>query len=179
MIWPFQRKTRAMQQPVFGVYNVIVAQSRQSRFYAEWGVPDTMTGRFDMISLHVGVLFRRLRSKDAETKQFSQELFDLFFKDMDRSLREMGVTDLGVPKRIAKLGELFYGLLSSLTSALDGDNPEALEMVLKRNIYGGEDHPSLTALAVYVRMLANGFEAQSLDAIMAGKLSIPGDLEAA
>ncbi len=179
MIWPFQRKTRAMQQPVFGVYNAIVAQSRHSRFYAEWGVPDTLTGRFDMISLHMGVLFRRLRGQDAETKQFSQELFDLFFRDMDRSLREMGVTDIGVPKQIAKMGELFYGLLSKLTAALDGDNPEALETVLKRNIYGGEDHPSLTAMAVYIRMLADCFEAQSVEAILAGNLTTPDKLEAA
>ena len=107
----FRKKTAT--EPVYAVYNSIVAQSRQPVFYAEMGVPDTVTGRFDMISLHMALLFRRLRHGPQSAKDFSQAVFDLFFKDMDRSLREMGVSDLGVPKKIQKMGNLFFGLLAT------------------------------------------------------------------
>src|SRR6476620_11735781 len=85
---------------VYAVYGAIVSQSRQPIFYEKWGVPDTVTGRFDMISVHMALLFRRLRQEKKAGTEFSQAVFDLFFKDMDRSLREMGVGDLGVPKKI-------------------------------------------------------------------------------
>src|ERR1700761_506939 len=107
MVLSLFRKTAATDH-VFDVYSAIVAQSRQPRFYAEWGVPDTVTGRFDMISLHLALVLRRLGT-ERDAKVFSQALFDLFFKDMDRSLREMGAGDLAVPKKIRKMGEIFYG----------------------------------------------------------------------
>ena len=84
MIFNLFRKNTATE-PVLAVYSAIVAQSRQPVFYAEWLVPDTVTGRFDMISLHMALLFRRLRSESGPQKEFSQAVFDLFFKDMDRS----------------------------------------------------------------------------------------------
>ena len=136
-------------EPVFAVYRAIVAQSRQPRFYAEWQVPDTVTGRFDMISLHLALLFRRLRG-DAGQKEFGQAVFDLFFKDMDRSLREMGVGDLGVPKRIQKMGNLFFGLLAAMNEAMDRGDRAALRAVLSRNIFDGGDGPHVAALADYL-----------------------------
>ena len=69
MIFNLFRKNTATE-PVYAVYNAIVAQSRQSRFYADWLVPDTVTGRFDMISLHMALLFRRLRAGDGSQKKF-------------------------------------------------------------------------------------------------------------
>src|SRR6185312_8042690 len=108
MILSLFRKNRATK-PVYAVYNAIVAQSRHPRFYADWQVPDTVTGRFDMICLHMALLFRRLRTASGTQKEFSQSVFDLFFKDMDRSLREMGAGDIGVPKKIQKMGNIFFG----------------------------------------------------------------------
>ncbi|GHA36489.1 ubiquinol-cytochrome c chaperone [Devosia pacifica] len=124
---------------VYAAYTAIVAQSRQPVFYAEWGVPDTVTGRFDMISLHMAMLFRRLRGGSEQQRNFSQAVFDLFFKDMDRSLREMGVTDMGVPKKIQKMGNIFFGLLAALNEALDAGEEAALVDVLRRNIYDEDD----------------------------------------
>jgi len=149
--------------PVFAVYNAIVAQSRQPRLYADWGVPDTVTGRFDMISLHISLLFRRLRSRSGAEHDFSQQVFDLFFKDMDRSLREMGSADLGVPKRIQKMGTLFYGMLANLSQALDSGDVAAVEAVLVRNVYGGEAAPGARALAEYAKL-----KLQSVDAMVGG-----------
>src|SRR5690606_37952888 len=118
--------------------------------YAQWGVPDTVTGRFDMISLHMALLFRALRAGSAEAKAFSQAVFDLFFKDMDRSLREMGAGDLGVPKKIQKMGNIFFGLLAALNEALDRSDADAVAAVLGRNVLADAPEADAAALAAYV-----------------------------
>lgn len=175
MAFPFFRKVR-ITEPVLGVYTAIVAQSRRPVFYAEWGVPDTVTGRFDMISLHMAFVFRRLRSDDKATREFAQNLFDCFFADMDRSLREMGVGDLSVGKRIAKMSSLFYGLLGHLSTALDNDDRAELESVLARNIYAGEPHHELASLADYVLLMDDLLSTQNVATIMSGTVTF-GDVK--
>jgi cytochrome b pre-mRNA-processing protein 3 len=169
MILSLFRKNPA-REPVYGIYAAIVAQSRQPRFYTEFGVPDTVTGRFDMISLHLGLLFHRLRTEDAGTRDFSQAVFDLFFKDMDRSLREMGVGDLAVPKKIRKMGGAFYGLLQGLGSALDAGDMAALQAVLVRNVYEGGDAPAAPLLAGYLAAEARRLAALPAGMIVGGSL---------
>jgi cytochrome b pre-mRNA-processing protein 3 len=169
MILSLFRKNTATE-PVYAVYNAIVAQSRLPRLYAEWGVPDTVTGRFDMISLHLSLLFRRLRSRSGVEHEFAQAVFDLFFKDMDRSLREMGAGDLAVPKRIQKMGKLFFGLLAAINEALDNNDVEALEAVLRRNIY--EDAGHARELAQYVVAQYNSLSTQPVEAIVAGNIEL-------
>lgn len=169
MILPFFRKS-SLTEPVYAVYSAIVAQSRREIFYADWGVPDTLTGRFDMISLHAALVFRRLRSSEKTTKHFAQSVFDCFFRDMDRSLREMGVGDLSVPKRIEKMGALFYGLLSNLAAALDTGDRSALEGVVARNFQQGEDHPALAAFVDYILLNDDLLSTQPIEDIMAGKV---------
>ncbi len=170
MILSLFRKNTATE-PVYAVYSAIVAQSRQPRFYAEWQVPDTVTGRFDMISLHLALLFRRLRAETGEQKEFSQAVFDLFFKDMDRSLREMGVGDLGVPKRIQKMGNIFFGLLAAMSEAMDRNDAEALQAVLSRNIFDGATGPHVAALADYLLAEDKALGAQPSTAITQGALN--------
>ena len=103
MILNLFRKNRATEA-VYAVYAAIVAQSRQPKFYAEWNVPDTVTGRFDMISLHMALLFRRLRKEGKAVDDFAQAVFDLFFKDVDqldessfKSRKQGGSVRLGFP----------------------------------------------------------------------------------
>jgi Uncharacterized conserved protein len=168
MILSLFRKNTATE-PVYAVYNSIVAQSRQPVFYAEWGVPDTVTGRFDMISVHMALVFRRLRSGSRAGKDFSQAVFDLFFKDMDRSLREMGAGDLGVPKKIQKMGNIFFGLLAAINEALDRNDRDALAAVLQRNVYG-ETGGDARALADYVAARDADLNEQPVDDIVAGRL---------
>jgi len=171
MIFGFFRKNPATEA-VYAVYSAIVAQSRQPRFYAEWGVPDTVTGRFDMICLHMALLFRRLRSEEKPVRDFSQAVFDLFFKDMDRSLREMGVTDLGVPKKIQKMGNIFYGLLTNLNEAMDRNDVAEVEAVLARNLFDEGATHSVSDLASYVFAEAAKLEQQPLAAIVAGRIEL-------
>jgi cytochrome b pre-mRNA-processing protein 3 len=164
-------RKRPDREPVYAVYLAIVAQSRQPRFYADWGVPDTITGHFDMISLHLALLFRRLRAETPEVRAFSQAVFDLFFKDMDRSLREMGAGDLAVPKKIQKMGAMFYGLLDSIADALDRKDPAAIEGVLRRNLSGPGDLTGAAALAQYLLAESARLDGQPVDAIVAGRLA--------
>ena len=170
MIFNLFRKNTATE-PVMAVYSAIVAQSRQPVFYAEWSVPDTVTGRFDMISLHMALLFRRLRTETGPHKDFSQAVFDLFFRDMDRSLREMGVGDLGVPKRIQKMGNIFFGLLAALNEPMDRNDQPGLEAVLSRNIFDGATGEHVAALARYLLLQDRALLSRSANDIVAGRIA--------
>jgi cytochrome b pre-mRNA-processing protein 3 len=169
MIFSLFRKNTDTPQ-VYEVYRAVVAASRNPVFFAEWGVPDTLTGRFDMISFHLALLFRRLRSDDPAIKDFSQAVFDLFFKDMDRSLREMGVGDLSIAKRIQKMGNIFYGLLGKMSDSMDALDPAGLEAVLARNIYAGESADHAAKLAAYAFEQATTLNAQAEKDILAGRV---------
>lgn len=157
---------------VYAVYTAIVAQSRQPLFYADWDIPDTVTGRFDMISLHLSLLFRRLRVEKQAGHEFSQALFDLFFKDMDNSLREMGAGDMAVPKKVRKMSEIFYGLMTSLNEAMDRDDRPGVEAVLRRNVYGEAESAHLPELAAYLFVQYDKLASQSLADITGGRLEL-------
>lgn len=171
MIWPFKKASTPSDQ-VLAIYNAIVAQSRQKNFYAEWSVPDTVTGRFDMICLHMCLVFRRLRPAPGGNKDFAQDLFDLFFKDMDNSLREMSVNDVAIPKRIQKMGNLFYGLLDKVTTAIDANDAKALAVVINRNIYDETNAVDAKKLGRYLIDLATKLDTQSAQAIEAGEIDL-------
>ena len=170
MIFGLLRKNPAADA-VFAVYSALVAQSRQPRFYAEWGVPDSVTGRFDMICLHVALLFRRLRGEGKVAADFGQAVFDLFFKDMDRSLREMGVGDLSVPKKIKKMGSAFYGLLASVDAPIAHGDAAALEAVLVRNIYDGQSATGAGDLAAYLLTESARLASLPTTEILAGRVA--------
>lgn len=155
MIFKLFRKS-APDTTVENAYASIVAQSRQPRFYADWGIPDSVTGRFDMISLHMALFLRRLKSEPS-TRDFRQALVDRFFRDMDLSLREMGITDLGVPKRVRKMSAIFYGLVGALDDAVAVDDPAALEAVLRKNIFPTPEADA-GPLAAYLRAEAAALE---------------------
>lgn len=125
------------------LYAAIVAAARQPRFFASWSVPDTVDGRFDMMVLHMFLMLQRLK---AENVEICQQLTDLFFKDMDRSLREMGVGDLAVGKKVRKMAEGFYGRLNAYGKVIDGNETE-LTAALHRNVYADDGKANATPLA--------------------------------
>jgi cytochrome b pre-mRNA-processing protein 3 len=147
MIFNLFRKSTA-PDAALEAYRSIVAQSRQEKFYADWGVADTVTGRFDMVSLHMALMLRRLNA-DASAAGFVQALVDVFFRDMDGSIRELGVTDLGVPRKVKTMGNLFYGLARVLGIALDSGDRSEVEAVLVKNVYGAAN-PHAGDLAAYL-----------------------------
>lgn len=135
-------------------YGAIVAQARLPSFYRDFGVPDTVMGRFDMIVLHAVLVLRRMQSeRGMETA--AQGVFDVFCRDMDHNLREMGVGDLGVPRQMRRLAEAFYGRAQAYEGALAGVDDAALVAALARNIFpDAKEPPSARRLAAYVRAAA-------------------------
>lgn len=155
MLWPFSlMKTprSPVGRTIETIYGAIVAQARLPVFYREFGVPDSVDGRFDMVVLHLWLVLRHCR--EGANAEMSQPLIDRFCSDMDHNLRELGVGDLIVPKRMVKFGEALYGRAhaydAALDAALDAGN-DALAQALDRNIYNGRDAASATRLALYVR----------------------------
>ncbi len=112
-------KRKASRNSVQAVYGAIVAAARHPRLYAEWGVADTVDGRYDMIVLHTVLVLDRLGGEGEGAQNFAQGLTDEVFADMDRSLREMGVGDLSVGKKVRRMAEVFYGRARAYQGALE------------------------------------------------------------
>lgn len=160
----FQRSAKAERS----CYEAIVAAARHPTFYADWGVPDTLDGRFDMIALHTFLVLDRLKG---EEPAFRQALVDEFFADMDRSLREMGVGDLSVGKKVRKMAEAFYGRLAAYDQALAGE-AAALEGALARNIFPDQpESPGARLLAAHVMAERANLAGQNTSGIAAGRVS--------
>lgn len=146
-------------------YEAIVAAARHPVFYADWGVPDTLDGRFDMISLHAFLVLDRLKGSQ---QAFRQALVDELFDDMDRSLREMGVGDISVGKKVRKMAEVFYGRVAAYDLALAG--PEGgLKAAIARNIFpDGQDVPGPGLLSVHVTGQRTHLASQDASVIAGG-----------
>ena len=117
--------------------------------YERLDVPDTVMGRFEMLSIAMILFFRRTRTSGTSGQEIAQEIVAAFFEDIDYSIRELGIGDNSVPKRMKKLAGMFYGRLESYAAAMDGNDRSALAAALRRNIYpkAGEGAPSMIALA--------------------------------
>jgi cytochrome b pre-mRNA-processing protein 3 len=153
MVFSFFRR-KPQQEAILSLYNNIVAQAREPLFYRDLGVPDTVNGRFDMVLLHLWMVLRRLRPVERGAG-LSQALFDHFCGDMDDNLREMGVGDLTVPKRMQKFGEAFYGRAAAYDLAL-GAGDEPLALALCKNILDGGDIDRARQLAAYANAAIAG-----------------------
>lgn len=162
----FRRKSKTNETILLRVYETIVAAARQKRFYAQFDVPDTPLGRFEMLSIHIFLIMHRLRGENAALMQLAQDIADEFFKDVDHSLRELGIGDQGVPKRMKKLARMFYGRVASYGEALDSDNHQALDAALTRNIRPNlENWPQAHYLSAYM-FACRSFLAQTDDAAL-------------
>lgn len=133
------RDRRRRAQIAHDLYVAVINQARLPVFYTEYGVPDTLDGRFDLIVLHAALVMRRLRGiggdDAAEAKEVAQALFDLMFADMDQNLREIGVTDTSVGKRVKQMVRAFYGRATAYEEALNAGGA-GLDEALRRNLYG-------------------------------------------
>lgn len=150
------------------VYLAIVAAARHPVPYAEWGVPDTLDGRFDLMAVHAFLVLDRLKGRAPE---FRQELVDELFRDMDRSVRELGVNDVSVGKKVRRMAEVFYGRAAAYDKAL-ASTPDRLQETLARNIYPQGAAPSgIASLAAHVRALRGALADQSEADIVAGRIA--------
>ena len=168
---PF-RRSRTLN--LDALYGMIVAQARSPSFYRDYGVADTVTGRLDMIMLHLVLVLRQMSAAHAELPPAAQALFDRFCRDMDDNLREMGVGDLTVPKEMQRVAEAFYGRAKAYESALADDDAEALEAAVGRNVFGRAE-PSLGArrLAAYMREASRRLDCLAPGALARAELEFP------
>ena len=167
----FRRRSREAERKT---YCEIVAQARQPAFYTAFGVPDTIDGRFDMIVLHAILLFRRLSGEGDKVSEFSQEVFDIFFSDMDASLREMGVTDTRVPKKVKVMGEAFYGRADAYAPFLEAKDVSGLSDAISRNLFPENPDPlAERALAHYMIAAEAELSGQDTEQLVSGEINWP------
>ena len=154
------------------LYAAITAQARHPAFYTEGGVPDSIDGRFEMVTLHSYLVLRRLRGTDAQAERLAQALVDAFFSDMDASLREMGAGDLGVGKRVKAMASAFYGRLAAYEA---GENAGNLAEAFRRNLFGTATPTpvQLAAMVSYVDAAGAVLASQPLAEIFAARLVFP------
>lgn len=171
-------------------YQSVMDQARQPIFFAQWGVPDTMSGRFDMLIAHAILVFRRLKrveeTRAEEAASRSQAFSDILFKDLDRALRDTGVSDRNVPKRLKTLASAYLGRGQAFGDALDSGDTAALAEAIERNSGGivfdadraeaSQESDAVTdtaALAAYLQAADAGLAAQDDETVLSGQLVWP------
>jgi cytochrome b pre-mRNA-processing protein 3 len=158
------------------LYLAAAGQALRPEFYASGGVPDSFEGRFELAALHLWLALARLKTA-AAARETSQALVDAFFRRLDDALRESGVGDLSVGRRIRKLAEAFYGRARAYDAALAPEAPaDGLAAALARNVFSSSDPATGAALAVYVRRAAAALSATSDQQLLAGGATFPEPL---
>ncbi|WP_019961720.1 ubiquinol-cytochrome C chaperone family protein [Woodsholea maritima] len=146
------------------LYQAIVSAARRPFLYQKNPELDTLDGRFNLLSLHVILVIRRINTQGEAAKAFAQDLFDIMFKDMEAAIREIGAGDTTVGKKIRTMAEAFYGAAKAYEPGLEAKDQEALSEVLARNVFNREGRDEASdLLASYVltseaRLLAQPFE---------------------
>ena len=174
MFWPFNHFRKPRKTPlgtIEAIYGMIVTQAREPLFYRALAVPDTVNGRFDLLVLHLWLVLRRLKPVEGGAA-LSQALFDHFCNDMDDNLREMGVGDLTVPKRMQAFGEAFYGRTAAYDLALTGGH-EALAQALCKNILNGENVAQADQLAAYAEAAMASLDGFDDATLLSGSARFP------
>ena len=144
------RERRRRRRFAWRLYRQAVAQARRPEFYAVCGVPDSVEGRFELVTLHVLLLWRWLRRHGGEEEPLAQAVVDAFFTDIDRNLREMGVGDLTVGKHVKRIARSFLARSRDLSAALDAGDADAVAAILARNLeVPGRPPVDAAALARY------------------------------
>ena len=174
MIFGLFKKKKRNQPIVDRQYASLTSAAREPFFYTDLDVPDTVMGRFEMLSIVMILFFRRTAKSGVSGQEIAQEIIDAFFQDIDHSIRELGIGDQGVPKRMKKLAGMFYGRLESYAAALDGSDRETLAQALARNVYPqAVDVSPMRGLADWMIDAEASLSALSEDDIARGAAVLP------
>lgn len=171
----FRRAPKNLNRKIVDtVYASVVAAGRQPVFYSDWGVPDTPLGRYESVGLHMILFLHRTRTAAKPIDELAQDVLDEFFKDVDHSIRELGVGDPSVPKRMKKLARMFYGRMGHYWSALDDSDTGGLGEAVARNI--APEAPETidrAAIADYMLRSTKLLQGVSDDELLAGIVRYP------
>jgi len=160
----FQPRPQSRQAQA--LYAHAVDQARRPAFYTALAVPDRIDARFELYTLHVSLLLMRLRAEGERGADVGQRLFDIYVSALDDSLRELGVGDLAVAKKMRKLGEALYGRMKAYEAPLEAGDADALAAALARNVHASEDVTAGGALAAYVLGARNRLASQTLEDLL-------------
>lgn len=153
------------------LYLKLVEQARNPVFYRDWGVPDTLDGRFELILLHMFLVLGRLKQEE-DSYEAQQRLIEVFFDDMDRSVRELGVGDTGVSRRVKAMANAFYGRMKAYDDA--SEDHSTLAEALKKNLYGtAPEAGDATPIIKYMNDTRATLSGQAVDQILAANIEFP------
>lgn len=171
----FRRKPHERQG--FQLYSAAVQAARHPAFFEEMGVPDTLDGRFDLIGLEVALLIRRLhQDSDPRGPALAQAVFDAMFADMDFNLREMGVGDMSIARRVKNMWEAFHGRAQAYEAPLAAGDRAALAEALARNVWRAAlppDAPAVRRLAAHAFATDAALATQPLETLLRGDALFP------
>lgn len=156
------------------LYAGAVGQARSAAFYRDFGVRDSMEGRFELFSLHVIFLVERLKGQGDAAAETSQAVFDSYVKGLDDAFRQIGVSDTSVGKKMKKLAGAFYGRLKGYDEAVASLPDEAaVSAFLARNAFEERGEGDVAALTAYVIKTRTALAEQPLDAVLQGDVTWP------
>jgi cytochrome b pre-mRNA-processing protein 3 len=176
MILAQWRKRRASKTLIEQIRGEIVAAARRPELYEQLAAPDRMDGRFELLTLHAGLVLRRLAALGGVADAIAQDLVDSLFSHFDDTLREIGHSDIGVAKRLKAMGSAFYGRNAAYAAALDDSSPDDLATALARNVYGAtgpEAVPKAEALARHIVALDAALATIPIEAFTSGRFRFP------
>lgn len=165
----FLKKKNPYQEHARAVYAVALSQIRTPAFYEAYSVPDTFDGRFDLLVLHLFMVVNRMVDEPSVGEEFNQALFDATFADMDQTLREMGIGDMGIPKHMRRMMMAFNGRMHAYSEAI---NSGFFRTSLMNNLYGTcelKPYREAELMEAYVKANIRALKAMSADQIMSGQ----------
>ena len=170
-----QRKQKRIARALYGSS---VAAARREVFYRELRVPDTIGGRFELLVVHLFLVLDGLKADGPGGQELARQVTEEMFEALDDAMREMGIGDLTVPKKMHKAAGAFYGRLEAYAAAVAKDDPKPLEEALQRNVFAGEPagESELRALAAYVRHAREALRAPGTLDAATGSIIFP-DIE--
>lgn len=158
---------RERASPGREAYGLAVSRARAREFYLDHGVEDRIDARFELYTLHVLLLVLRLRDEDTPAaRDAAQDLFDTYVSALDNALRELGVGDVAVSKKMRKLGEAVYGRMNAYEAPLRANDTAGLAEALDRNVYAGSGADHAPWLAAYALECRARLAAQPVDACL-------------
>lgn len=181
------RAERAQRRENAAVVDALFAgvaeAARRAPLYTVHGVADTVMGRYEMMALHMWLFQHRAKGVDGtgaspQLEAMAQEVVDAFFKEIDHTLREIGIGDTSVPKRMKKLARMVYGRWDAYRTALDAGDREAMAEAMRRNVYSESgDAAGAPGLADYVFDAATHLAGQDDAAFLAGRIDYPNPVQ--
>ncbi|MBM3559660.1 MAG: ubiquinol-cytochrome C chaperone [Alphaproteobacteria bacterium] len=166
------RRRAAGPRPEDGLWTALVAQARAPVFYRDLAVADTPLGRFEMLALHAVLLFRRLKDEGPEGRAVAQAVHNRLFSDLDISLREIGVGDMGIAKRVKTYARNLYGRIAAYDEGLAAGDA-VLAAAVRRNVFAGDaavPEAVVESIAGYVRDVARALSSQGGAGLLAGRV---------